>query len=57
MHPLGDGLKIGRYHDDGLRFEDVDSYGSRLPPRHQPTSIICEYLLTWFPGIKRSSPF
>jgi hypothetical protein len=30
VHPLADGLKVGHYRDDGLRFEDVDAYGKQL---------------------------
>jgi hypothetical protein len=29
-HPLPEGLKIGHYEDDGLKFDTVDRYGAPL---------------------------
>jgi hypothetical protein len=30
VHPLPDGLKVGHYNDDGLKFDNVDRYGNLL---------------------------
>jgi hypothetical protein len=30
VHPLPNGLKIGHYDDQGLRFDDLDRYGKPL---------------------------
>src|SRR4051794_23736085 len=37
VRPLPDGLKVGSYQDEGLRFVDADRYGSGCTTRSRST--------------------